>query len=139
ISATDMFIRTINLSEQVARSLKVDQIGDMTEGTGISSLETDFQIVQGAFNTTALKIQQLDGLGDATSNSGSFQIEAALTVNYTANLNLTPEATSRVKSISPMLGMLVTILETSNRLSVPINIRGDVRKPEIQVDVNRIF
>jgi uncharacterized protein involved in outer membrane biogenesis len=139
MSANQMFIRTINLSEQVSRALKVDQIGDMSPGTVIASLETDFQISKGAINTPGLRIKQLDGLGDATTQNGSFKIESALTVNYSATLIMSADATSRVKSISPMVGILVTILETNDRISVPINISGDVRKPEIQVDVSRIF
>jgi hypothetical protein len=139
MSANQMFIRTINLSEQVSRALKVDQIGDMSPGTVIASLETDFQISKGAINTPGLRIKQLDGLGDATTQNGSFKIESALTVNYSATLIMSAEATSRVKSIGPMVGILVTILETNDRISVPINISGDVRKPEIQVDVSRIF
>ena len=139
MSASHMFIRTINLSEQVSRALKVDQIGDMSPGTVIASLETDFQISKGAINTPGLRIQQLDGLGDATTQNGSFKIESALTVNYSATLIMSADATSRVKSIGPMVGILVTILETNDRISVPINISGDLRKPEIQVDVSRIF
>lgn len=139
ISATDMFIRTINLSEQVARALKVDQIGDMSPGTKLASLDTDFQISKATFNTTDLRMQELDGLGDAVAPTGSFKIEAALTVSYMATVTLSTDATSRVKSSSTMLGIVVTVLETNNRLSVPINIKGDVRKPEIQVDVSRIF
>ena len=60
-------------------------------------------------------------------------------MNYQATLTMSTDATARVKAISPIVGMLVTILETDNRISVPINISGDVRKPEIQVDVSRIF
>ena len=139
MSVKDMFIRTINLSEQVSRALKIDQIGDMSPGTVIGSLETDFQISRGAINTPGLRIQQLDGLGDATAQNGSFKIEAALAVNYEATITMSADATGRVKAISPMVGMLVTILETDKRISVPINISGDLRKPEVQVDVSRIF
>jgi uncharacterized protein involved in outer membrane biogenesis len=139
ITADDMFIRTINLSAEVARALKVDQIGDMNPGTKVASLETDFQLARGTFDTTDLRIQGLDGLGDATAQKGNFKIESALTVSYVATVTLSADATTRVKSSSPMLGILVTVLETDNRLSVPININGDVRKPEIQVDVSRIF
>jgi hypothetical protein len=139
MTANDMLIRTINLSEQVSRALKVDQIGDMSPGTVIASLATGFQISRSTINTPGLRIQQLDGLGDATAENGSFKVEAALTVNYAATLTMSADATARVKAISPIVGMLVTILETDNRISVPINIIGDVRKPEIQVDVSRIF
>ena len=135
----DLDIHPINLSEQVARALKLDQIGDMSPGTAVASLETEFQISQGTVYTTALRIQQLDGLGDATAPNGSFKIESALNVNYAATVVLSPEATSLVKSISPALGLVVTILETNNRVSVPIDVRGDVRNPEVRVDVSRIF
>lgn len=139
MSATDLVIHTVNLSERVAQALKLDQIGDMSPGTAVASLETAFQISQGTFNTTGLRIQQLDGLGDATVPTGHFKIESALTVSYEATVALSPEATLRVKSASSTLGLVVTILEMNNRLSVPINISGDVRNPEVEVDVSRIF
>jgi len=139
LSAHDFDIHTANISERVARALKLDQIGDMNPGTVVAGFDTEFQIVEGTVHTTGLRIQQLDGLGDATAETGSFKIESSLIVNYSATLVLTPEATSRVKSVSPALGLVVTILETDSRVSVPINITGDVRNPEIQVDVSRIF
>lgn len=139
LSATDLVIHTVNLSERVSSALKLDQIGDMSPGTSVANLETDFNISQGIVNTTGLRIGQLDGLGDATVPTGSFKIDSALTVNYAATVILSPDATARVKSMSSTIGLLVTILESNNRVSVPINIRGDVRNPEIQVDVSRIF
>src|SRR6266404_9927128 len=139
MSGNDLDIRTVNLSERVARALELDQIGDMSPGTTVATLETDFQVSQGTVHTTGLRIQQLDGLGDATAPNGSFKIESALIVNYAATVVLSPEATSRIKSVSPALGLVVTIFETNNRVSVPINVSGDVRNPEVQVDVSRIF
>jgi hypothetical protein len=139
MSVNDLDIHTINLGERVARALKIDQIGDMGPGTAVARLETDFQISQGAFHTNGLRIEQLDGLGDATAQTGSFKIESALIVNYAATVVLSPEATSRIKSMNSALGIAVTILETNNRVSVPINVNGDVRNPEVQVDVSRIF
>ena len=139
MSVTDLVIHSVNLSERVARALKIDQIGDMSPGTAVASLETDFQISQGTVNTPGLRIQQLDGLGDATVPTGSFKIDSALTVNYAATVVLAPEATSRVKSMSNTVGLLVTIFETNNQLSVPIKIMGDLRNPDVQVDVSRIF
>jgi len=139
ISADDMFIPTINISEQVAQALKLQQIGDMSPGSHLAHLETGFQLSKDVITTPGLRIEQLDGLGDASAQSGSFKIESALTVDYSASITLNSDATSRVKSASSMLGILVTILETNNQLSVPISIVGDVRKPQIQVDVSRIF
>jgi hypothetical protein len=134
-----MTLRPINLSERVAGAFKLDQIGDMRPGTEINRIDTDFEIEQGVVRTPGVRIQQLDGLGDATAENGSFKIESALSLDYSATVMLSPEATARVKSISTTLGILVTVLETNNRLSVPLNISGDVRKPEIQVDVSRIL
>jgi AsmA-like protein len=139
MSIDDLDIRTINLSERVARALKVDQIGDMNPGTSLANLETDFQISQGTVHTTGLKIQQIDGLGDASAPEGSFKVDSSLIVHYAATVVLSPEATSRVKSLNPALGLVVTILETNNRVSVPIDVSGDVRNPAVQVDVSRIF
>jgi uncharacterized protein involved in outer membrane biogenesis len=139
ISATKMFLPTINLSQKVAEALRITQIGDMEPGSGVASLETAFQISRDTISTTGLRLQQVDGLGDATAQTGSFKIEAALTVNYAATITLSADATSRVKSASTILGMLTSIFETNSRLSVPVNINGDVRHPQIQVDVMRIF
>ncbi|HKA21243.1 MAG TPA: AsmA family protein [Blastocatellia bacterium] len=139
MSIDNLDIRTINLSERVARALKVDEIGDMNPGTALANLETNFQISQGTVRTTGLKIQRLDGLGDASAQEGSFKVDSSLIVHYPATVVLSPEATSRVKSLNPALGLVVTILETNNRVSVPIDISGDVRNPAVQVDVSRMF
>ena len=139
ISSTEMFIPGVNLSEQVAGALRIGQVGDMNTGTVLGSLETDFQLGQNVVNTQNLRIQQLDGLGDATANQGWFKIESALTLNYIATVVLSPDATSQVKKSSPLIGMIATILENNNRVSVPVNITGDARNPQIQVDVSRIF
>jgi hypothetical protein len=123
----------------VARALNLGQIGDMSQGTGIGSLETDFKVEKGVVNTSALRIQQLDGLGDATADSGWFKIESALMLNYVATVLLSPEATAQVKKVSPLLGAAISVLESNNRVPVPVNITGDVRNPQVQVDVSRIF
>jgi hypothetical protein len=134
-----MFIPGVNLSERVASALRIGQVGDMNNGTILGSLETEFQLGQNVVNTQNLRIQQLDGLGDATANQGSFKIESALTLNYVATVVLSPDATSQVKKSSPVIGFIATILENNNRVSVPVNITGDARNPQVQVDVSRIF
>jgi hypothetical protein len=139
LSAENLDIHTANLSERVASALKVDQIGDMSPGTTLAALETDFQILEGTVHTTALNIRQLDGLGDATAPNGNFKVDSTLIVNYAATVILSPEATARLKSMSTAMGLVVTILETGNRVAVPINVSGDVRSPQVQVDVSRIF
>jgi len=139
ITSGEMFIPSVNISEQVARALNLGQIGDMGQGTGIGSLETDFKFEQGVVNTSNLRIQQLDGLGDASADSGWFKIESALVLNYVATVLLSPEATTQVKKVSPLLGAAISVLESNNRVPVPVNITGDVRSPQVQVDVSRIF
>lgn len=139
ISSSEMFIPSVNISEQVARALNLSQIGDMSPGTAIGNLETDFKIEQGVVYTSNLSIQQLDGLGDATANNGWFKVESALVLNYAATVLLSPEATAQVKRVSPLLGAAISVLESNNRVPVPVNITGDVRKPQVQVDVSRIF
>jgi hypothetical protein len=139
ITSGEIFIPSVNISEQVARALNLGQVGDMSQGTGISSLETDFKIEQGVVNTSNLSIQQLDGLGDATAESGWFKIESALMLNYAATVLLSPEATAQVKKVSPLIGAAISVLESNNRVPVPVNITGDVRNPHVQVDVSRIF
>ena len=111
----------------------------MNKGTVLGSLDTDFQLGENVVNTQNLRIQQLDGLGDATANQGWFKIESALTLNYVATVLLSPDATSEVKKSSPIIGFVATILENNNRVSVPVNITGDARNPQVQVDVSRIF
>jgi hypothetical protein len=139
LSGTDMFIRTMNLSEKVSRAVNVSQIGDMSPGTRIANLESDYQNDQGVINTSILRVQQVDGLGDARAENGSFKVDSALTVNYAATVTLTPDATAQIKSAGPMIGLLATLLESNNQLSVPVRITGDLRQPEVQVDVSRIF
>ena len=139
ITSSEMFIPSVNIAEQVARALNIGQIGDMNQGTGLALLETDFKVEQGLVNTSNLRIQQLDGLGDATADNGWFKIESALVLNYVATVLLSPEATNQVKAINPLIGAAVTVFESNNRVSVPVNITGDVRNPQVQVDVSRIF
>ena len=129
----------IDGSGSMAGALRIAQVGDMNKGTVLGSLETDFQLGDNVVNTQNLRIQQLDGLGDATANQGWFKIESALTLNYVATVVLSPDATSEVKKSSPIIGFVATILENNNRVSVPVNITGDARNPQVQVDVSRIF
>ncbi|HKG20477.1 MAG TPA: AsmA family protein [Blastocatellia bacterium] len=139
MTSNDLFIASVNLSEQVARSLKIDQIGDMNPGTTLGSVESDFRIEQGVIKTSNLRIQQMDGLGDATSSDGWFKIAPPTSLNYAATVVLSPDATARVKSSSPLFGVAISILGSNNRVAVPINITGEVRNPQVQVDVYRIF
>lgn len=139
LSASQMLIKPINLSQQVAGALRVNQIGDMNPGTLVGGLESEFHILQGTVETTGLLIREIDGLGDAIAQRGQFKIDSGLSVNYPATITLSADATSRVKSANTMLGIIATALETNNRLSVPINVDGDMRNPQVYVDVSRIF
>jgi AsmA family len=134
ISASEVVLPRINVSEQVAREVQLSGLGDMNAGTTINNLETDFHIDPEAYRTTGLRIQQLDGLGDAHADQGWFKIASALTLNYAATITLSEQATAQVKSSSPLAG-LVSLIQNSSRLSVSFNIIGDVRNPQVRVDV----
>lgn len=134
-----LFIASVNLSEQVARALKLNQIGDMNPGTELGAVEADFHIDQGVVITSRLHIQQLDGLGDATSDQGSFKIEASPTLNYSASVLLNTAATTQVKNTSPLVGAAISILEVNQRIAVPVSITGEVRNPQVQVDVRKLI
>jgi hypothetical protein len=134
-----LFIAAVNLSEQVARALKLKQIGDMNQGTELGAVEADFHIDQGIVMTSRVHIQQLDGLGDATSEQGWFKLEAAPSVNYGASVLLTSAATAQVKNTSPLIGAAVSLLEVDQRIAVPVSISGEVRNPQVQVDVRKLI
>jgi uncharacterized protein involved in outer membrane biogenesis len=138
ISANEIFIPSLNVSQQVAGAARVNQIGDMNEGTKIGGLETDFNFDHDLVKTTNLRIQQLDGLGDALAAQGWFRVEAALVLSYAATIELSSEATAQLKSsANPLIGAAVSVLQINNRINVPLTITGDVRNPNIQVDVLR--
>lgn len=139
LSASRMLIRPINLSQEMAESLRIPQIGDMNPGTVVGELESEFNISQGIVETTGLLIREIDGLGDASAQTGSFKIDSELSLNYPATVTLNADATSRLKSAGTMLGIITTVFEVNNRISVPVSIDGDMRNPHIYVDVSRIF
>jgi hypothetical protein len=134
-----LFIASVNLSEQVARALKLNQIGDMNPGTELGAIAADFHIDQGVVITSRLQIQQLDGLGEASSDQGWFKVETAPTLNYTASVLLNTGATTQVKNTSPLIGAAVSLLEVNQRIAVPVSITGEVRNPQVQVDVRKLI
>jgi hypothetical protein len=89
--------------------------------------------------TSRVHIQQLDGLGDATSEQGWFRLEAVPSVNYGASVLLTSAATAQVKNTSPLIGAAVSLLEVDQRIAVPVSISGEVRNPQVQVDVRKLI
>ncbi len=139
ISSTGLFIASVNVSQQVAQALKLNQIGDMNQGTQTGAMEADFRIEQGIVRTSKLQIQQLDGLGDATSDDGWLKVDATPTFGYLANIYLSSEATAKVKTSSPLVGAAVAVLEVNNRLAVPITLAGEVRNPQVTVDVQKLI
>jgi hypothetical protein len=139
VSSSGLFIASVNLSQQVAQALKLNQIGDMNQGTQTGALESDFHIEQGVIRTSNLRIQQLDGLGDATANDGWFKVDATPTFNYAANILLSDDATAKVKSTSALVGAAVSVLEVNHRVTVPVNLSGEVRNPQVAVDVQRLI
>src|SRR5262249_35837747 len=120
LSASDLFFPAINLRQNIAPALKTNSLGDMEPGPQGASLDTDFQLDKGAVKTSRVRIQQLDGLGDAVAPEGTFNIDSSLVVDYSGTVTLSPESTTRLKSTSSMLGIIATVLEVNNRLSIPI-------------------
>ncbi|HKP13227.1 MAG TPA: hypothetical protein VJZ91_14000 [Blastocatellia bacterium] len=138
ISASDIRIASVNVSERVASAARVNQIGDMNEGTGISRLETDFNFAEDVVNTTNLQLAALDGLGDATAPAGWFKMKPELTLNYAATVVLSRDAAAQLRtSANPLIGAAVAVLSDGNGLEVPLNITGDVRHPQVEVDIMR--
>ena len=89
-------------------------------------------------NTTNLQLAALDGLGDATAASGWFKTKPELTLNYAATITLSKEATAQLTtSANPLIGAAVAVLADRRGLAVPLNITGDVRHPQVQVDILR--
>src|SRR6185295_3770560 len=60
LSASGVFLPSVNVSQQVASAARVSTIGDMSEGTKIASLETQFHLQRDVVNTTNQNVQQLD-------------------------------------------------------------------------------
>ncbi|MFL6212492.1 MAG: hypothetical protein ACJ74J_01230 [Blastocatellia bacterium] len=138
ISATAIQIPTINVSERVAGAARVNQIGDMNTGTAISRLETDFNFAEDVVNTTNLQLSALDGLGDARAAAGWFKMKPELTLNYAATMTLSREAAAQLRtSANPLIAAAVAVLADGNGLEVPLNITGDVRQPNVEVDILR--
>src|SRR2546421_10739620 len=138
ISASAISIPAFNVSEQVASAARVTQIGDMKPGTEISVLETDFNFAEDVVNTTNLQLAALDGLGDATADAGWFKTKPELTLNYAATITLSQEATAQLQtSANPLIGAAVAVFADRGGLAVPLDITGDVRHPQVQVDILR--
>jgi hypothetical protein len=138
ISANAIQIPTVNVSERVAGASRVSQIGDMNAGTQIGQLETDFNFAEDVVNTTNLQLGALDGLGDAAAPAGWFKMKPELTLNYAATIRLSRAATAQLKtSANPLIGAAVAVLADGNGLEVPLNITGNMRNPQVQVDIMR--
>jgi uncharacterized protein involved in outer membrane biogenesis len=138
ISASAIQIPTVNVSERVAAASRVNQIGDMNAGTAISRLETDFNFAEDVVNTTNLQLSALDGLGDARAATGWFKMKPELSLNYAATIQLSRDAAAQLRtSANPFISAAVAVLSDNNGLEVPLNISGDVRQPNVQVDILR--
>jgi hypothetical protein len=136
LSITGLHMASVNVSENVAGKLQISNIGNMQPGTDMGRLETDFHIDQGTVTTNGLRIEGLDGLGEATAPQGWFKVEQALVLNYKVDLLLSPETTAQMKSAYPMAEWL-SIFQNSDRFGVSVNVTGSLRNPQIQVDYLR--
>jgi hypothetical protein len=89
-------------------------------------------------NTTNLRLAALDGLGDATAPAGWFKMKPELTLNYAATVVLSRDAAAQLRtSANPLISAAVAVLSDGSGLEVPLNVTGDVRHPQVEVDILR--
>jgi uncharacterized protein involved in outer membrane biogenesis len=143
MSSNDLVMASVNLGQQMAQRLGA-QLGDMRPGLAIGHAESGFEIQQGLIKLDDPKLQAIGGLGDATADQGWLKITAgagqpAVEMNFSATITLSAETTKALASSNPLYGAAIALLQSGNRLTVPVSITGDARQPDIQVDVSRIL
>jgi hypothetical protein len=144
LSADDLFISNINLSEQVAKRLGISQIGNMAPGTNIGHVDQQFRIFGGTITIQNLHVTELDGLGDATTDRATINVKfdggrPGIQLDFPTTVTLSPDSAARAKQASPLFALAAALLERSNQLSVPIHVTGDLSNPQVLVDLPRIL
>jgi uncharacterized protein involved in outer membrane biogenesis len=143
MSSNDLVMAGVNLGQQMTQRLGA-QLGDMRPGLAIGHAESGFEIQQGLIKLDDTKLQAIGGLGDATADQGWLKITAgagqpAVEMNFSATITLSAETTKALATSNPLYGAAIALLQSGNRLTVPVSITGDARQPDIQVDVSRIL
>lgn len=128
-----------NVSEQFARALKINEIGEMSVGTAMAGVTGRFRLEEGLLSVEDLNVEKFDGLGQARVERGWIRFGDEPVMNYTAAVTLSPEATEQVISAGLLFGAITSLLRRENRLTIPVSVTGEVRDPKIRVDVGRIF
>jgi hypothetical protein len=128
-----------NVSEQVARALNIDEIGEMSAGTSMAGVTGRFRLEEGLLSVEDLSVEKFDGLGQARVERGWIRFGDEPVMNYMATVTLSPEATEQVKSAGLLFGAITSLLRRENRLTIPVSVTGAARAPKIRVDVGRIF
>jgi hypothetical protein len=139
LSSDHLFMPGFNVSEQFARVLKIDEIGEMNAGTAMAGVTGRFRLEEGLLNVKDLNVEKFDGLGQALVEQGWIRFGDEPVMNYTATVTLSPETTEQVKSAGLLFGAITSLLRRENQLTIPVSVTGDVRNPKIRVDVGRIF
>jgi uncharacterized protein involved in outer membrane biogenesis len=139
ISSNNLFMPGFNVSEQVAGALKINEIGEMSEGASMAGVTGRFRLEEGLLSVEDLSVENLDGLGHARVEHGWIRFGDEPEMNYTAAVTFSPEATEQLKSASLPFSAITRLLKRENRLTIPVSVTGDVRAPKIRVDVGRIF
>ena len=86
-----------------------------------------------------LSVENFDGLGKARIELGWIRFGDEPTMNYSATVTLSPEATEQGKSARLLFGPITRLLKREHRLTIPVSITGSVREPQVRVDVGRLF
>jgi AsmA family/AsmA-like C-terminal region len=139
VSSNQLFMPRFNVSEQFARALRIDEIGEMSAGTAMAGVKGRFRLEEGLLSVEDLSVEKFDGLGQARVERGWIRLGDEPVMNYTATVTLSPEATEQVKTASLLVSAITSLLKRENRLIIPVSVTGSVRDPRVQVDVRRLF
>jgi len=139
VSSNHLFMPSFNVSEQLARALMINEIGEMSAGTSIAGVTGRFRLEEGLLSVEDLSVEKFDGLGHARVERGWIRFGDEPVMNYTATVTLSPEATEQVKSARLLFGAITSLLKRENRLTIPVSVTGGVRDPKIRVDVSRLL
>jgi AsmA protein len=139
VSSNHLFMPGFNVSEQFARAFNINEIGEISEGVSMAGVMGRFRLEEGLLSVEDLSVENFDGLGQARIKRGWIRFGGEPTMNFSANVTLSPETTEQVKSARLLFGPITRLLKRENRLTIPVTITGSVREPQVRVDVGRLL
>jgi hypothetical protein len=139
VSSNGLFMPRFNISEQIARALMINEIGEMSAGTSMTGVTGRFRLEEGLLSLDDLTVKNFDGLGQARIEHGWIRFSDEPVMDQTATITLSPETIEQISSASLLFGVIATLLQRENRIIVPVNVTGSLRNPNIRVDVDRFL